>query len=105
MALHVQTLISDMVNATQKQHELEINQKRTEYALLQAQINPHFVYNTFESINFMILGNKKEPAISMLNALSHMLRFAARTNEMIIPLREELYYVRTYLKIMEMRVP
>lgn len=103
MAGRIQSLLEDVIQAAEREHELELSRNRAEFSMLQAQINPHFLYNTFESINFMIRTGKKNEAITMINSLSKMLRFAARQDELTIPLEEELQYVQTYMSIMKMR--
>ena len=70
---------------------------------LQAQIKPHFLYNTLDTIKWMILGQKTEDAAWMVNALSRYLRQSINKGPSIIPLREELELSRTYLEIMQKR--
>lgn len=70
---------------------------------LQAQIKPHFLYNTLDIIKWMILGNKTEDAIWMVNSLSKYLRKSINKGPSIIPLSEELELSRTYLVIMQKR--
>ena len=72
-------------------------------AMLPAQINPHFLYNSFDSINHMIRAGEKRQAIEMINALSSMFRFVSSTHTQLIPLEEEIKYCRQYVSIMEMR--
>lgn len=67
---------------------------------LQAQIKPHFLYNTLDIIKWMILDEKKDEAATMVNTLSRYLRQSINKGPVIIPLREELELSRTYLSIM-----
>lgn len=72
---------------------------------LQAQINPHFLNNTLELINWesRMIGNEK--ISSMIKALATMLNAAmSRTNSHLIPLSEEMKYVNSYLYIIEQRL-
>lgn len=70
---------------------------------LQAQIKPHFLYNTLDVIKWMILGDKTDDAAWMVNALSKYLRKSINKGPSIIPLGEELELSRTYLVIMQKR--
>lgn len=70
---------------------------------LQAQIKPHFLYNTLDIIKWMILDQKNEDAAGMVNSLSKYLRQSINKGPNIIPLREEMELSRTYLAIMQKR--
>lgn len=70
---------------------------------LQAQIKPHFLYNTLDIIKWMILDGKAEDATWMVNSLSKYLRKSINKGPSIIPLAEELELSRTYLVIMQKR--
>ncbi|RTE04379.1 sensor histidine kinase [Paenibacillus whitsoniae] len=77
--------------------------KETEFKALQSQINPHFLYNTLESINWMAKVNKQSEISAMVEALAHLLRNSIDLKEPIIPLREELDIVQSYVTIQKMR--
>lgn len=70
---------------------------------LQAQIKPHFLYNTLDIIKWMILDQKNEEAAQMVNTLSRYLRQSINKGPGIIALREELELSRTYISIMQTR--
>lgn len=70
---------------------------------LQAQIKPHFLYNTLDIIKWMILDDQTEDAVWMVNALSKYLRQSINKGPAVIPLREELELSRNYLQIMQKR--
>jgi len=70
---------------------------------LQAQINPHFLYNTLDIIKWMILDQHNEEAAQMVNSLSKYLRQSINKGPGIIPLREELDLSKTYISIMQTR--
>ena len=70
---------------------------------LQAQIKPHFLYNTLDIIKWMILDQRNEEAAQMVNSLSKYLRQSINKGPGIIPLREELALSRTYISIMQTR--
>lgn len=103
MTLRIRELVNDILKASEQQHQMELNNQKAEIALLQAQINPHFIYNTFESINYMIRKGDQQQAIYMVNALSDMLRFATKENHDFISLQSELKYAQNYISIMKIR--
>lgn len=70
---------------------------------LQAQIKPHFLYNTLDIIKWMVLDRRNEEAAQMVNSLSKYLRQSINKGPGIIPLREELELSRTYISIMQTR--
>ena len=70
--------------------------------MLQAQINPHFLYNTLNSINWMIRGNKNDEAAEMTVALGVILR-SALSKEQFFTLEEELDILKRYIIIQEFR--
>lgn len=84
---------------TQKQATL----RRTELALLQAQINPHFLYNTMDTIIWLIEAEKSQEAVEMVSNLSAFFRHSLSKGEDVITLREEECHVRSYLQIQQVR--
>lgn len=103
MILRTESLLDQLLISTKKQNELETKKKDAEMTALQAQINPHFLYNTIESINCLIRDGDRQNAIKMLTSLSDLFRFISRTDNVIVPISEELEYVKTYAEIMQMR--
>ncbi|MBJ9993067.1 histidine kinase [Paenibacillus favisporus] len=72
---------------------------------LQSQINPHFFYNCFSFISSMAkLGNMKA-VVAMAHNLSNYYRYTTRQERDVVPLQEELDFVRSYLEIQKMRKP
>ncbi|WP_309121145.1 sensor histidine kinase [Paenibacillus sp.] len=71
---------------------------------LQAQINPHMLYNTLEAINWKVmrLTNGKNEASVMIHTLSRLLRLSLSTGDNIIPLREELEHARLYVEVQQL---
>ncbi len=88
-----------LVHQTVKDQE---DKRKLEIKALQHQINPHFLYNTLDSIIWMIADNDKN-AIKMIEALSKLFRISLSRGKDLIPLSEELEHVRNYLIIQKMR--
>ena len=77
--------------------------RRTELALLQAQINPHFLYNTMDTIIWLIEADKQQEAVEMVSNLSSFFRHSLSRGEDVITLAEEERHVRSYLQIQHAR--
>ena len=78
-------------------------QRKSELKALQNQINPHFLYNTLDSIIFMIEKNENEKAEQMIVALSKFFRISISRGKNIIPLKDEIEHVKNYLLIQKIR--
>ena len=89
-------LTADMVREHEEKQKSELN-------ALQAQINPHFLYNTLDIIVWMVENGQKEDAVRVVTALARFFRISLSKGRNIIPVRDELEHVRNYLLIQEMR--
>ena len=81
----------------------EINLRKTELKALQAQINPHFLYNTLDSIAWMCEQGRNDEAVQMVNALAQLFRISISRGHELIPIRSELRHAESYLKIQKHR--
>ncbi len=88
----------------EKNRMMSILQKETEYQMLLQQINPHFLYNTLEIINGLILGNKKSEAVKVCETLGKIFRYNLSHSKWIT-IEEEMVYIRQYLLIMKYKIP
>lgn len=77
--------------------------KKSDLRALQAQINPHFLYNTLESIVWMAEAGKKEQIIQLVQSLSKLFRISLSKGRDWISLETELEHVHSYLVIQQMR--
>ena len=84
--------------------EKEQEQKRKiELKALQSQINPHFLYNTLDSIIWMAEGKKNEEVVIMTASLARLLRQSISNEDELVTVGQEIEYVRSYLTIQKMR--
>ncbi|MBQ7148086.1 MAG: sensor histidine kinase [Pseudobutyrivibrio sp.] len=81
----------------------ERRKRHAELELLQAQINPHFLYNTLDTIIWLIEADKKQQSIEMVSALSDFFRFCLSRGKDIITLEEEQKHILSYLSIQKIR--
>ena len=83
----------------------QIKLRKAELTALQAQINPHFLYNTLESINWLARYKKNDQIIKMISSLTILFRTSINRNGNIIRISEEMAHVKSYLTIQQMRYP
>lgn len=79
------------------------SKRKSELDALQSQINPHFLYNTLDSIIWMIENERYDGAITMVTALARLFRISLSKGKNIITVADELEHVRNYLTIQQMR--
>ncbi|MFA5570540.1 MAG: sensor histidine kinase [Sphaerochaetaceae bacterium] len=77
--------------------------KEMEFRALQAQINPHFLYNSLESIVWMAEGGKKEEIITMTKSLSYFYRLSLAKGDYKVSIKDELSHIEHYLIIQKLR--
>ena len=77
--------------------------RKSELDALQSQINPHFLYNTLESITWMIEAYKNEGAVVMISELAKLLRVSLSRGKTIISIKDELQHSRSYMNIQLVR--
>lgn len=83
--------------------KLEIVKKRVELYTLQSQINPHFLYNTLDSIRGRALLDGNQEIASMTEVLSRFFRYCISHGESLVKLREEINHIRDYFYIQKYR--
>ena len=81
----------------------EVNLRKTELKALQAQINPHFLYNTLDSIAWMCERGKNADAVRMVHALARLFRISISRGHELIPIEKELQHAEAYLQIQKYR--
>lgn len=96
MILKIKKLIENIVYE-QKQA------KEYEFAMLQAQINPHFLYNSLNSISQLADLNHSNNISSAIHSLSSLLRYAISDRSDIIPLKKEIRYIESYIHLNNIR--
>ena len=96
----------DQVNQSMADVE-EFSRKdaENEFKLLQAEINPHFLYNTLNTISWMAANDQTDDIQNMIMALVGLYRISLNNGKATLPLRMEVEHVRNYLEIMAYRYP
>ncbi|MCY9657813.1 sensor histidine kinase [Paenibacillus chondroitinus] len=83
--------------------ETKLERQRAEYQSLQLQINPHFLYNTLETINCYAIVQDSTEITEMVEAMAFMLRYSVQTNLEEITVANELNHVRNYMIVLQHR--
>lgn len=81
----------------------ERNKRKSELEALQAQINPHFLYNTLDSIVWMGEANRTDEVVKMTSSLAKLFRISINKGQEYISLKQEIEHVESYLTIQKMR--
>ena len=96
MAGRIEGLLENVRKEQEAQH-------MTELQLIQAQVNPHFLYNTLDTIVWLVEGGMQQDAVDMITSLSVFFRTSLSKGNDIIPLSEEERHTMSYLEIQQSR--
>jgi two-component system sensor histidine kinase YesM len=99
----IENMVVRLKRQIDKNTEQEKQRRRTELALLQAQINPHFLYNTLDTIVWLIESEEISEAVTMVASLSNYFRFSLSRGQNVITIEEEQKHIQSYLEIQQMR--
>lgn len=105
------TNLSDAVNGMAHNLEILVEQikvderkmRQTELRLLQEQINPHFLYNTLDTIVWLVEGNRNQQAKQMVVSLSDFFRLILNHGKEMTSIEQEEKHIRSYLEIQQVR--
>ena len=95
--------IDQLQNLIETQYEANLRRKDAEYKALLLQINPHFLNNTLEIIGSLALQGKNKEVMNVSIYLGKMLRYSLNTKSNIVPLGEEVNYIKSYTNILKLR--
>lgn len=96
-------LVQSVSSLMEKRLEDERQKKDLEYRMLQNQINPHFLYNTLNSIKLMAVIQHASGIAEMTTALSRLMKTVSKGNERLVPLQEEFALLNDYFTIQQYR--
>ena len=97
---HMVMRIQQLMNTVREE---EVNLRKTELKALQAQINPHFLYNTLDSIAWMCEQGRNADAVKMVHALARLFRISISKGHELIPISREIEHAESYLQIQKYR--
>lgn len=96
MMKRISELLEEIKESTRQRKDAEI-------VAMEAQVNPHFLYNILDSINWMAIENDEFEISHMVTSLAKILRYSINRSNAIVPLREELEWVRQYVYLQSIR--
>lgn len=99
----VRSMVSTMRHLMDDIIRQEGQKRRGELEVLQSQINPHFLYNTLDSVIWMVEAEQRAEAIQMVTSLARFFRISLSKGKSVIPLSDELDHARHYMNIQQIR--
>ena len=97
--------MTDKISALIREvYQEKIAQKNAELDALKAEINPHFLYNTLDSINWMLIGKGEEEISEVIVALGELMKYAVNRENSTATLGQEAAYIDSYLHIQKLRM-
>lgn len=103
MVERIEGLIEEKIAQEQKDREIQIEKANAELKFLRAQIMPHFLFNTLNSIKWLAVIHGATPVEEMIAALGRLLECSMQKGRDFITVKEEIENIKAYLKIQEMR--
>jgi len=111
MPIEIETIangFNDMLHKLDEANESEriamIKQREAQIAALEAQINPHFLYNTLDTINWIAIDKDEFEISSSISALASILRYAISDSSAIVSLRDEIEWLKKYVYLQQVRL-
>lgn len=99
----IKKAVNQNLELSKRVTEAEVREKESELRLLQAQINPHFLYNTLDSLYLMAVMHNVDEIAEMTAALSDIFKIALSKGNRYIRLNDELEYIQQYMLIQNIR--
>lgn len=99
----IKSMVRQMKKLTDDMVKEQKEKRKSELDALQSQINPHFLYNTLDSVVWMIEGERYKDAISMITALAQLFRISLSKGNNIITIKDEITHAKNYLSIQKVR--
>lgn len=103
MSIRIKKLLSELELQQKKNLEAVDRQRRAELYALEAQINPHFLYNTLDSINWIAIENDQYQISEMLSDLASILRYSISNIDTVVPVQQEAEWLKRYLSLQRQR--
>lgn len=100
---HFNSMLKDLRRLMNEVVETQKEKRKRELEILQAQINPHFIYNTLDTLQWKALEYGASDLSELILSLSSFFRVSLSKGKEMIPLREEIKHVRSYLDIQKAR--
>jgi Predicted signal transduction protein with a C-terminal ATPase domain len=103
MSTRLREFVEEVYESQIKRKDLELKQKQTELKALQSQINPHFLFNTLDSIRTGALRSRDDETVEKIELLAQLFRRTISWQDDFIPVETELGFVRDYIRLQQLR--
>ncbi|MBM7837262.1 two-component system sensor histidine kinase YesM [Alkalihalobacillus xiaoxiensis] len=103
MTINVQQLLKEIEEKKEEKHVLEKRQNEMKLKMLASQINPHFLFNTLETIRMRVLLKGERETAHIVKRLGRLLRISLEVGGGLVPLKQEIDMVKAYLEIQHFR--
>lgn len=104
IARQYNTMMDRLLASVEKEKELSHQKQQAEIRALEAQINPHFLYNILDTINWIAIGRKEFEISRAISALAAILRYGIDNSNGIVTIREEYEWLKQYLLLQQTRL-
>ena len=101
----LEEMMDQISNFIIRQYELEIINRTTELKMLEAQINPHFIYNTLQCLATNSLAHNDREQYDYISSFGQLMQYSMDTQRTLVTVQEELSHIERYVKLQKMRFP
>ncbi|MDR4947939.1 cache domain-containing sensor histidine kinase [Neobacillus cucumis] len=103
LAKSFNSMVHEINSLIKQNFQIKLQQKEAELYALQSQINPHFMYNTLETVGMAVEEGEDEVVVEMVTRLGRMLRFSINNKEKMVTIDQEVQHIKDYLTIQKFR--
>ena len=96
-------MIEEINSLTIKNYETELQLRRAELMALQSQINPHFIYNTLNSIKWMADMQGSKRMVTALDSLIKLMQFSSKNSQEVIRIQDEIDLIKDYINLINLK--
>lgn len=100
---HFKSMIEKINELIEREYRLDIENKASQLRVLRSQINPHFLYNSLQSIGTLALKANGTKVYTLLTSLAGIMRYSMNMREDVVPLSHEIRHVKSYLQLQKQR--
>lgn len=104
IAVEFNHMLERLSDSMKKEREAGERQRQAEITALEAQMNPHFLYNTLDTINWMAIDREQYEISNSIGALAHILRYGIDNSNGVVTVREECDWLKQYLFLQQTRL-
>lgn len=103
IAKHFNHMVKKIDQSGKMEKEALLREKNAELKALEAQINPHFLYNTLDAINWVAIENEQFQLSKMLKSLAMILRYSIHKSNSVVEIENEIDYLKKYIYLQQQR--